>query len=80
MQSSALDLKLPTLLPVVKCYFFTSKDNGGFSNSNRADELRLAKYDSCRRKGRHFRGQQDLPWWMFLDLRSRIEVENVAVY
>lgn len=42
--------------------------------------LRLAKFDPSGSKIRIFGAVRDLPWWMFLDLRSRIKVENVAVY
>ena len=42
--------------------------------------LRLAKFDPSGSKIRIFGDVRDLPWWMFLDLRSRIKVENVAVY
>ena len=42
--------------------------------------LRLSKWDYGGSKSGFFEDVRDLPWWMFLDLRSRIEVENVAVY
>ena len=42
--------------------------------------LRLAKLTPANSKSGFFEDVRDLPWWMFLDLRSRIKVENVAVY
>ena len=42
--------------------------------------LRLARFNPSGSKIRIFGAVRDLPWWMFLDLRSRIKVENVAVY